>query len=76
MRNLEADWYWANKQQDGQLFGKPAVMQNGLLEGKPVPKPSTRQDLADWLNKQAAKLGIAKTETNPTGYWATADNIG
>lgn len=63
--------YWIRK-----AICKPAVMANGLLEGKPIPKPSTRQELADYLNGLARKIHIERTATNPGGYFATPENIG
>jgi hypothetical protein len=59
-----------------RVYGKPAIEQNGLLEGKPIPKQSTRKQLVEYLNALAHKVGIEKTPLNPNGYLATEDNIG
>lgn len=63
--------YWKRK-----AICKPAIMANGLLEGKPIPEPSTRQELANYLNELARQKGIERTATNPGGYFATPENIG
>lgn len=55
--------------------GKPAIEQNGRLDGKPA-HVSTRQELVDFLNNLAESKGIAKSPTNPNGYLATLENIG
>jgi hypothetical protein len=59
-----------------QVIGKSATEQNGRMEGIRSFGLSTRQELADWLNLLAAKQGIAKSPSNPNGYFATAENIG
>lgn len=69
--------YWAKKAAEGKLLGRKATEQNGLLEGKPIPDgPTSRKQLAAWLNDLAHKVHIERTQLNPTGYYATADNIG
>lgn len=61
---------------------KPAIEANGLLDDgkasstRKIPKPSTRQDLANSLNELARRVHIERTPLNPGGYFATADNIG
>lgn len=57
-----------------EIPGHPR-MQNGMLDGGKY-KDSTRQELADWLNKIARKVGVDRTERNPEGYFATEENIG
>jgi hypothetical protein len=77
-----ADEYWqarAKQRVNGvwkPLIGKHPNEANGLLEGKPIPKPSTRKELAAFLNELAAKVGILyHPERNPNGYLATEDNL-
>lgn len=36
---------------------------------------STPQVLADFMNRLAHKVGIERTESNPDGYYASADDM-
>jgi hypothetical protein len=56
--------------------GKLATEQNGAAIDSKANKTSTRQELADWLNALAEHIGIERSESNPDGYFATAENIG
>src|SRR5579884_2798192 len=56
------------------VYGKHPCEQNGKLSGV-SDHSSTPQELADFLNSVAVKAGIAKSETNPDGYWATPESL-
>jgi hypothetical protein len=69
-RVMTARLYWLDKARGNPLAA------NGLLEGKPVPKITTRKDIVTFLNGLAHKVGIERTVLNPKGYLATEENIG
>lgn len=70
----------ATKQEREDYFakrakGRPAVEQNGLLEGGRY-RLATKQDIVDFLNDLASKHGYAQSPNNPNGYKATLENVG
>lgn len=58
-----------------RIYGAHPCEQNGRLDGGKY-RVSTRAELAEWLNSIARKVGIARSPSNPNGYFATEQNIG
>jgi hypothetical protein len=74
-REAIAELYWPFRADHGELIGRHPCEANGLLEGKPVPQPTTRKELVAFLNELAHKVGIERTTLNPKGYLATEESI-
>lgn len=49
---------------------------NGTLDTKSQHDVSTTELLCVWLNKLARKVGIARSDSNPGGYFATPATFG